>query len=404
MSISFIKQEKNYRRLFLAGVVNGVGDRFSSVAVLAMLLQLTGSGLAVGVTLALRLLPFVIFAPIGGRLADRFSKKTIMVATDLVRILFALSFLFVHSNDDLWIVYVSTFMLAAGEAIYGPVRKSAIPQLVNKEHLLKVNSLEQVLIGIVLIVGAFSGGIVAYLFGAGWTFWINAVSFLGAAGIISTITFPQKQASQKEAIDIHKEKLLSTFKKVILMSIPVQILLFCSIVASSLNGIDNVLISVYAVKEYNLGDVGVGLFYGALGIGLALSFVVVNRLRKNILGIGLVCLLLEGTFHVVISQTGLVTAAFFLFCGAALMSGIGNACFDTVLMKEIPEEHQGTMFGLLEAVTNPLLGVSMLLSGLALDYLTPRSLGLLGGIGYMLIAIFLIAIQSTRRIREKETA
>ncbi|MCM3766982.1 MFS transporter [Neobacillus niacini] len=404
MSISFIKQEKNYRRLFFAGVVNGIGDRFSSVAVLAMLLQLTGSGLAVGMTLAIRLLPFVIFAPIGGRLADRFSKKTMMVATDLVRILFALSFLFVHSKDDLWIVYVSTFMLAAGEAIYGPVRKSAIPQLVSKEHLLRVNSLEQVLIGIVLIVGAFSGGIVAYLFGAGWTFWINAVSFLGAAAIISTITFPEKKASQKEAIEIHKEKLLPTFKKVILMSIPVQILLFCSIVASSLNGIDNVLISVYAVKEYHLGDVGVGLFYGALGIGLALSFVVVNRLRKHILGIGLVCLLLEGTFHVVISQTGHVTAAFFLFCGAALMSGIGNACFDTVLMKEIPEEHQGTMFGLLEAVTNPLLGVSMFLSGVALDYLTPRSLGLLGGIGYMLIAIFLIAILSTRRIRERETA
>jgi MFS family permease len=404
MGMSFFKQEKNYRRLFFAGVVNGIGDRFSSVAVLAMLLELTGSGLAVGMTLAIRLLPFVIFAPIGGRLADRFSKKFIMIATDLIRILFALSFLFVDSRDDLWIVYVSTFMLASGEAVYGPVRKSAIPQLVNKEHLLKVNSLEQVLIGIVLIVGAFSGGIVAFLFGAEWTYWVNGASFLGAAALISTITFPKKQPAPKVEQEIQKEKLLPTFKRVILMSASVQILLLCSVVAASLNGIDNVLISVYAVKEYNLGDVGVGLFYGALGIGLALSFLVVNRLRKNILGIGLVCLLLEGTFHVLISQTGLVATAFFLFCGAALMSGIGNACFDTILMKEIPEEHQGTMFGLLEAITNPLLGVSMLLSGVALDYLTPRALGLIGGVGYMLIAVFLIAVISTKRFREREIA
>lgn len=403
MGISFIKGEKNYRKLFLAGIVNGIGDRFSSVAVLAMLLELTGSGLAVGMTLAIRLLPFLIFAPIGGRLADRFSKKTIMVTTDLVRILFALSLLLVHSKDDLWIVYVTTFMLAAGEAIYGPVRKSAIPQLVKKEHLLKVNSLEQVLIGIVLIVGAFSGGIVAFLFGAKWTFWINAISFLGAAALISIIPFPEKQL-EKEQKEFQKDQLSPTLKKVILLSVPVQILLFCSIVASSLNGIDNVLISVYAVQEYSLGEVGVGLLYGALGIGLALSFSAVNRLRKNILAVGLVSLLLEGTFHVLISQTYFMAAAFFLFCGAAFMSGIGNACFDTVLMKEIPEEHQGKLFGLLAAITNPLLGVSMLLSGVALEYLPPRTLGLLGGAGYMLIAIFLMVILSAKRFREKVTA
>ncbi|WML31180.1 hypothetical protein RCG24_04675 [Neobacillus sp. OS1-32] len=52
---SFVKQEKYYCRLFLVGVVNGIGDRFSSVAVLALILELTGSGLAVGVTLAIRL-------------------------------------------------------------------------------------------------------------------------------------------------------------------------------------------------------------------------------------------------------------------------------------------------------------------------------------------------------------
>ncbi|MEH7109238.1 MFS transporter, partial [Bacillus sp. JJ1764] len=184
MGISLLKQEKQYRKLFLAGIVNGVGDRFSSVAVLAMMLQLTGSGLAVGVTLAIRLLPFVIFAPIGGKLADRFSRKVILVVTDLIRIVFALGLIFVESETDLWIVYVSSFFLAAGEAIYSPVRKSSIPQLVNKEHLLKINSLEQVLIGIVLIGGAFSGGIVASIFGAHITFWLNAASFLGAAALI----------------------------------------------------------------------------------------------------------------------------------------------------------------------------------------------------------------------------
>ncbi|WP_223589084.1 MFS transporter [Neobacillus bataviensis] len=395
-----IRQEKQYRKLFLAGVVNGIGDRFSSVAVLAMLLQLTGSGFAVGITLAIRLIPFVIFGPIGGRFADRFPRKMILVTTDLIRIVFALTFLFVDSKEDLWIVYVSSFLLAVGEAIYAPARKSAIPLLVKKEQLMKVNSLEQVLIGIVLIGGAFSGGIVAFIFGPHITFWFNAVSFLGAAAIVSTIAFPEHKQDMEGKL-LEKESLWFVFKKVISMSVPVQILLICEVLIAFMNGIDNVLISVYAVNEYHLGDVGVGLFYGALGIGLALSYSVANRLRKNFLVTGLLCLMLEGTFLFLLSWTHFVVFAFLLFCGVAFMSGIGNACFDTVLMKEIPEEHHGTMFGLLATIGNTILGISMFLAGFALHYLLPRSLGLIGGAAYILIAIFLLAAISTKAYRKR---
>jgi len=397
-----MKQEKQYRRLFLAGVVNGIGDRFSSVAVLAMLLHITGSGMAVGITLAIRLIPSLFFGPIGGWLADRFSRKAILVITDLIRIAFALSLLMVNSKEDLWIVYVSSFILAAGEAIYAPARKSSIPQLVKKEQLVKVNSLEQVMVGIVLIGGAFSGGIVSSIFGPNVTFWFNGISFLVAAAIISTISFPEKK-DRKVIVETKMESPLSIFKKIVLFSAPIQLLLFCEIMLASMNGIDNVLISVYAVKEYHLGDAGVGLFYGALGIGLMLSFLVANKLRKNYLLAGLICLMLEGTFLLLLSRTHFIVIAFLMFSGAAFMSGIGNACFDTILMKEIPEEHQGTMFGILATIGNTLLGISMFLSGFALQYLDPRLLGLLGGIAYILVAIFLMGVISTKAYRRRGT-
>jgi MFS family permease len=393
MNISFIKKEKQYQKLFIAGIVNGVGDRFSSVALLALLLNITGSGFAVGIILAIRLIPFLVFGPFGGWLADCFPRKTILIFADLIRIVFALSFLLVDSKEDLWIIYLSSFILASGEAIYGPARKSAIPKLIAKDHLVKINSLEQVMLGIVLIVGAFSGGIVSFIFGANMTFWINAASFLGSAVIIYTITFPDNMEAIK-GIKSKKVNPFSIFKKVILMSVQVQILLFCEILIASMNGIDNVLISVYAVKVYQLGDVGVGLFYGALGLGLMFSFSVANRLQKNFLLISLLCLMLEGAFLLLLSRTHLVIFAFLMFCGAAFMSGIGNACFDSILMKEIPDEHHGSMFGLLATIGNTVLGISMFLSGFALQYINPPSLGMFGGIAYMLIALFLIAISS----------
>lgn len=399
----FLQEEKQYHRLFLAGIVNGIGDRFSSVAVLAMLLHLTGAGWAVGNTLAIRLIPALFFGPLGGWLADRFSKKTILVTTDLIRIGFALSFLFVHGKEDIWIVYMSSLILAAGETLYEPVRKSAIPQLVNKKLLVKVNSLEQVMTGIVLITGALIGGVVSSIFGAPIAFWLNALSFLGSAVLISTILFPENKTI--DPIEEWQNKTrISIFKKVIMISVPLQLLLFCEILIASINGVDNVLISVYAVKEFHLGDVGVGLFYGVLGIGLMLSFSISNRLRKHFLMTGVVCLLLEGCFLVVLSRTALVALALLMFCCAAFMSGIGNACFDTVLMNEVPEKYQGTMFGLITTVMNTLTGISMFVSGAALQYVTPRGLGLIGGTAYMVIAVSLIVIISSKSYRKRRAS
>jgi len=358
--------------------------------------------LAVGITLAIRVIPSLFFGPIGGWLADRFPRKIILISTDLIRIAFALSFLFVKSEQDIWIVYLSSFMLAAGEAIYAPTRKSAIPRLVDRDYLVKVNSFEQVMVGIVLIIGALSGGVVSFIFGPYVTYWLNAASFLGSAAIIFTVVFPEnKEVKVNNATK--KKNLFSVFKKVILLSVPVQILLFCEMLIASINGLDNVLISIYAIRVYHLGDVGVGLFYGALGIGLMLSFSVANQLRSNLLISGLICLLLEGLFHVILSRTHLVIFAFLMFCGAAFMSGICNTCFDTILMKEIDEQHQGTMFGLLATISNTILGISMFIAGSALKYLDPRTLGLIGGIAYMIIAIFILSTISMKFYRKRGT-
>ncbi|MBP3040912.1 MFS transporter [Bacillaceae bacterium Marseille-Q3522] len=397
MKSSFFKEEKQYRKLFLAGVVNGVGDRFSQVAMLTLLLQITGSGFAVGMTMALRLLPFLLFGPIGGTLADRISRKKILVVTDLARIVFALSFLLVHTKEDIWIVYVSSFILASGEAIYAPTRKASIPLLVANDHFQKVNSMEQVLIGIVLIGGAFSGGIVSYFFGPDMTFWFNGVSFLVAAWLISTIDFPE---AEREAGHHKKQRLrVSSLKKIILLSIPLQVILLSEILIPLVNGIDNVLISVYAVEIFHLEDIGVGMFYGALGIGFISSFSVANRTKKHFLLSGIICLIMEGLMMILLSQSYAAALAFLLFCCTAFFSGVGNACFDTVLMKEIPDEHRGMMFGFTAALANTLLGVSMFFAGSALEMISPRLLGFLGGAAYIVIAVLLILIYAIKKSR-----
>ncbi|GLH64527.1 putative efflux protein [Parageobacillus sp. G301] len=387
----------------MAGIVNGIGDRFSQVALLSLLLELTGSGLAVGIALAIRVVPFLLFGPFGGFLADRFSRKKILIITDLSRIAFAISFVLVNDKSDIWIVYLSTFVLAAGEAIYAPARKSFIPLLVKKENIIKINSLEQVMLGIVLIGGSFSGGIVTFFFGPDMTFWFNGLSFLIAAMIIFSIPFTNKNRHiQKNDKKNHESNIfhsIKTIKKLMIASSALYIAFLFEFIVPLFNGIDNVLISIYAVQEFDLGDIGVGLFYGALGIGLMLSFIVAQRIHQHLLLIGLTALILEGLFHIILSRVHLAFIAFIIYISISFVSGICNTCFDSIVMKETPSDKQGLVFGLLTTISNTFIGISMFGAGIILEVVNNRTLGLIGGMGFVLTGLFLFVVYSSK---EKE--
>jgi MFS family permease len=401
MAIKILKEEKNYFKLFCAGIVNGIGDRFSQVALLALLLELTGSGFAVGIALAIRVVPFLLFGPFGGYLADRFSRKKILMITDLSRIAFAISFVFVNNESNIWIIYVSTFVLAAGEAIYAPARKSYIPLLVKNENIIKINSLEQVMIGVVLIGGSFSGGIVTYFFGPDLTFWLNGFSFLLAAMIIFSL--PQKdnhrkiQKSEKKNDESNNLQSIKAIQKLMITSCALYITFLFELIVPFFNGIDNLLISIYAVQEFKLGDVGIGLFYGALGIGLMLSYTIAHRLHQHLLLIGLTALILEGVFLILLSRVYLAFIAFIIYILVSFVSGICNACFDSIVMKETPSSYQGLVFGLLTTISNTVIGISMFTAGILLEAVNSRILGFIGGMGFVLTGLFLFVVFFIKR-------
>lgn len=108
-AVAMFRSHKGYSRLFTAGLINGIGDRFTSVAVLALVLQLTGSGMAVGISLGVRLLPYLFLAPLGGILGSKIPLKYIMIATDMLRVPVALAFLWVDGEENLWLLYMASF-------------------------------------------------------------------------------------------------------------------------------------------------------------------------------------------------------------------------------------------------------------------------------------------------------
>lgn len=400
-AFAVFKHHRGYFRLFITGIINGMGDRFSQVAMLSLVLQLTGSGMAVGISLGVRVLPFLLLAPLGGVLGGKLPRRAVMIVTDLLRVPVALAFLWVDHPDKVWAVYAASFLLAAGEAIYSPVRKSLIPLLVDRERLLTVNGLEQLMSGIVLVAGAFAGGAVALWFGPQWAFLFNACSFLLAALMLRGITFPQdrnnavqteaKSGLQKENFAASSIPLSRALRGIFAGSLILQVVLGFELLVPVVNGLDNVLISVYAIQEYKAGELGVGAFYGALGIGLSLSFLAGRFIQKRLLPGALAALLIEGMLLMSLSFNSSFIAAIGLYILLSFAGGIGSACLDTLLMKEVPGRHQPVVFGLLAAVSSTLLGLSMFGAGLLLESMEPRRLGLWGGAGFVIIALMLSA-------------
>lgn len=425
------RQEQQYRRLFAAGLVNGIGDRFNQVAVLGLLLSLTGSGLAVGITFAVRLFPYLVFGPLGGLLADRFSKKSIMIFSDVARFFFALTPLLVHEPRDVWIIYASSFVLSAGEAMYAPARMSLIPRLVQKNNLLPVNSLEQAMVGIVLIGGSVTGGIVSALVGGQVSFVLNAMSFLvsallllrldtGAGPAAATDSEAAEaeraaavkpdtdtieclaghdadtpagvvapDASGQHPVPVHdwqqtaaprsRSNLPAGFRRFLSGSFFLRIMFIVFTIWPIGDGVFNILISVYAAEVFHMGDIGIGLLYGALGAGMLAGSSLTGKMAGHMKTATVFALLLEGVFQVVISQSQSFVLLIALMIVSASITSIGNACNETILMSLIPASWQGRFFGTLATLQNTIMGITMFAVGFLLEAVTPRTLGLAAG-------------------------
>ncbi|WP_018757996.1 MFS transporter [Paenibacillus terrigena] len=383
-SSSIFRQATGYRQLFWAGLVNGIGDRFSQVATLSLILTLTGSGMAVGFVFAIRLIPSLIFAPIGGMLADRYSRTKLMIYSDIIRAFVALSFLFVQDAADMWVIYVGSFLLSAGEAIYAPIRTSSIPLLVKKEQLLKVNGLEERMIGFVLILGSMTGGVVAMLGGTQASFVVNAASFLISAMLLRSIVLSSARGgTNKENEEPTDQKIrIGTLQEIRTLWQSSQFLR-AMIIGYMLwplgYGIFNILLSVYAVQVFQMGDLGMGLMYGSLGLGLVIGSRWTDKFTNVLRGAVVIGFLLEGVFHIGLSLANHFVLAIVMLVLAAICSAIGNAGNHTLLMQHVPSRFYGRFFGFMSAMHTSIMGVTMLVAGFMLDFITPRMLGLIGG-------------------------
>src|SRR5262249_966278 len=171
--------------------VSMAGDWFRTIALYHLVLHLTGaSGLALSGVVLAQTLSLFLMSPVAGVVADRFSRKAIMITADLVRAGLALGFLLITAPERMWLAYALTAALMSVAAFFNPAHAATIPNITTRRELMAANALASASWAAMLAIGAALGGAVAALLGTGAAFVINAVGYLVSAGCIRTVSIP----------------------------------------------------------------------------------------------------------------------------------------------------------------------------------------------------------------------
>ena len=184
-----VRENPNFRRLWMAQVVSELGDWFYALSIYSLLLELTGRAASVGLAVVLQVLPQTFVIPTAGVVNDRISRKQVMIAADVARAVIVLGMLLVRSSATVWLVFPLLLLETVMAAFFEPARSSVIPNITVPDKVLVANTLSSTTWSFNLAVGATLGGTVAAVLGRDAVFVLNALSFLVSAWLIRRMRF-----------------------------------------------------------------------------------------------------------------------------------------------------------------------------------------------------------------------
>ncbi len=188
-----------FRKLFAATILSLFGDFFSYVAMAWLVLQLTGSSLALGTVLVVQALPRAVLMMVGGAVSDRLSARLTMLGSMGLRAVFVapLAFLVLTGRVQMWEVYAIAAVFGIVDAFFYPARSSILPRIVSDRELEPGNAVLIVTSQASVILGPVLGGVIVAAYGIGWAFAGDAACF--ALGFLFILWMPAPGAAPAAA-------------------------------------------------------------------------------------------------------------------------------------------------------------------------------------------------------------
>ncbi|MGF6888300.1 MFS family permease [Nocardia sp. GAS34] len=175
---------RNYRYYFAGQVISNTGTWMQRIAQDWLVLTLTGSAFAVGITTAMQFLPMLLFGLYGGLIADRFPKRQLLIITQATMGVLAavLAVLALTGHAQVWQVCLLALLLGMVTVVDNPTRQTFVAEVVGHAQLRNAVSLNSASFQTARLIGPAVAGAVIAAVGSGWAFAINALSFVAVIG------------------------------------------------------------------------------------------------------------------------------------------------------------------------------------------------------------------------------
>jgi MFS family permease len=388
-----LRRNRNFRLLYLGQAISQLGDWFNSVAVYALLLDLTGSATAVAWMMIVQFLPIAIVGPMAGVVVDRVDRRRLMIAMDLLRGVLILGLLLVERREQIWIAYVVTILAVSAQAFFEPARTATIPNITSRDELMPANALSSATWAAMLAVGASLGGLVTALSGRHVAFLINAASFFASAICISRTRYDSAPPTARHPAGWGAltgiPDLLEGLRYVRQQS-HVGALMFVKAGWGLAGGV-LLLLTIFGERIFPVGPTsagGIGVFYGARGIGaglgpIALRWILGQQPRTLRRSIGPAYFIVAAFYVALASAPSLAIAALCVLC--AHFGGSILWVFSTVLLQmEVPDRFRGRVFAAELALVTLTSSMSSYIAGYGLDRAgwSPRAMSFWLGVAF----------------------
>lgn len=358
-------KRRSFSLLWTAQLVSTVGSALTSLAAGILIFRLTGSALSVGIMLMATALPTLLVGLVAGVFVDRYDRKKIMIASNLIQAVLVFLIPFLIPYNIAWL-YILVALSSASAQFFDPAHESVLPEVASDEELAAANSMIAISSFGSTAIGFAASGLIASRFSIEWAFYIDALTFLFSALCIALIRIEpldvEGNTNVRTVVLNLREGVQFLFSNNILRSI----FLVGTVYVISI-GLWNSLLLPFAIRALNATEFEYGLQEGLTSVGFVVGSLLMAKYAER---------LREGQW-VVISLVGMAIAGIFYGMSRSvnaaialvIISGFMNAPYGIarrlIVQRNTPREVRGRVNSAIFVMRDVVLLIGMAAAGMA---------------------------------------
>jgi MFS family permease len=365
-------RNRNFRLFFIGQIVSNSGTWLQNVAQGVLVLRLTGRSFMVGVTSAALFVPVLFLALVGGRLADRFDRRRLLIATQVLALAATgvLAVLTATGHVSVWAVIVVAVLVGIQYAISIPTMGALLPWLVQPQQLGQAIGMNSVTYNLARVIGPVVATAAIAVLGFAWAFGLNSLSFVALIVALLMLRLPRAPRAERAGGSIRQAMSMAW------RSPRLRMMLFAVAAVSIASDPVVTLGPTFARDVFHRRGADAGLVVAAFGVGAILAAVLLARWfrgpsRKRVRGV---------PFAMILFAAGVAAFAwvpsFWPALAALVVGGVGylasSTTWTTALQEEVPDHMRGRIMGLWTIAFLGTRPLAALVDGSVADLAGPR--------------------------------